>query len=82
MLTTVEAEIDVQGNIRLLEPLKFNKIRRAIVTVLADENEAVLRDGGAMNLLTLMNSPEFVNRKSYTNDEINAQIDEMRNSWE
>lgn len=30
MLTTVEAEIDVAGNVRLLEPLVLRKTSRAI----------------------------------------------------
>lgn len=36
MLQTVEAEIDVSGNIRLLEPLRVSKKSRAIVTVLEE----------------------------------------------
>jgi len=38
MLTTIEAEIDVDGKVRLLEPVKLTKKSRAIVTVLDDEN--------------------------------------------
>ncbi len=38
MLTTVEAEIDVNGNVRFLEPLKITKKSRAIVILLDDEN--------------------------------------------
>lgn len=34
MLTTVEAEIDVNGNVTLLEPIKLTKKSRAIVTLL------------------------------------------------
>jgi len=37
MLTTVEAEIDVNGNVKFLEPLKITKKSRAIVTLLDDE---------------------------------------------
>ena len=37
MLTTIEAEIDVAGNVRLLEPLKVKKPSRAILTVLDSE---------------------------------------------
>ena len=37
MLTTIEAEIDVAGNVRLLEPVKVKKTSRAILTVLDDE---------------------------------------------
>lgn len=39
MLTTVEAEIDINGNIRLLEPLKVERKSRAIVTLLKDKLE-------------------------------------------
>ncbi len=38
MLTTVEAEIDVNGNVRLLEPLKVERKSRAILTLLDDDN--------------------------------------------
>ena len=37
MLTTIEAEIDVDGNVKFLEPLKITKKSRAIVTLLNDE---------------------------------------------
>ncbi len=37
MLTTIKAEIDVNGNVRFLEPLKITKKSRAIVTLLDDE---------------------------------------------
>ncbi len=37
MLTTIEAEIDVNGNVRLLEAVKIKRKSRAIVTVLDDE---------------------------------------------
>ena len=36
MLQTVEAEIDVNGNIRLLEPLPVTKPSRVLVTLLAE----------------------------------------------
>lgn len=41
MLTTIEAEIDVNGNVRLLEPIKVTKTSRAIVTLLENENLSV-----------------------------------------
>ena len=40
MLQTVEAEIDVNGNIRLLEPLPVTKPRRVLVTLLAESTTA------------------------------------------
>ncbi len=38
MLTTIEAEIDVDGKIRLLEPLKVNKKSRVIITLIESLN--------------------------------------------
>lgn len=37
MLTTIEAEIDVNGEVTFLEPLKIAKKSRAIITLLNDE---------------------------------------------
>lgn len=37
MLTTIEAEIDVNGSITFLEPLKIHKKSRAIITLLDEE---------------------------------------------
>lgn len=37
MLTTIEAEIDVNGSVTFLEPLKISKKSRAIITLLDNE---------------------------------------------
>jgi hypothetical protein len=37
MLTTIEAEIDVNGRVTFLEPLKISKKSRAIITLLDSE---------------------------------------------
>lgn len=37
MLQTIEAVIDEQGNVRLLEPIQLPTVRRALVTILEDE---------------------------------------------
>ena len=37
MIRTVEAVIDEQGNVRLLEPIHSSSVRRALVTILDDE---------------------------------------------
>ena len=36
MVRTVEAEIDEQGNVRLLEAIQLSSVRRALVTILED----------------------------------------------
>ncbi len=79
MLTTVEAEIDVNGNVRLLEPLSLSKKSRAIVTILDEQNG--VQDNGN-KLLELLKSPEFAHRKSYSTEEMETRIEELRNSWE
>ena len=39
MLQTIEATIDEQGNVRLLEPIRLSKPRRAFVTILTEERD-------------------------------------------
>ena len=39
MLQTIEATIDEQGNVRLLEPIQLSKPRRAFVTILVEERD-------------------------------------------
>lgn len=82
MLQTVEAEIDVSGQIRLLEPLRVSKKSRAIVTVLEESSGNEEEKGNSKKILELLKSPEFANRKSFSDKEIEAQIKEARNSWE
>lgn len=77
MLTTIEAEIDVNGNVRLLEPLKLKKKSRAIVTVLNETADSPTKT--SEKILDFFESPRFVNRKSYSNDEIKERIEELRN---
>ena len=43
MIRTVEATIDEQGQVRLLEPVQVSATRRALVTIL--EEEPVTRQG-------------------------------------
>lgn len=83
MLQTVEAEIDVDGKIELLEPVRVTRKTRAIVTLLEEKNgEKQEEKGNSEKILEFLRSPEFANRKSYSAEEIEAQIDEARNSWE
>jgi len=82
MLQTVQAEVDVDGNVRVLEPLHVTKPTRALLTLLEDASAPAEHQGNAAELLKLLRSPEFANRRSYTAEEIEAQIEENRNSWE
>ena len=80
MLRTVEAEIKPDGTVTLLEPVEVRTTARALVTVL--ENGDSGRVGNSRAMLELLRSPEFKNRRSYPAEEIEAQIEEARNSWE
>ena len=52
MIQTVEAVIDPQGNVRLLEPVHVRASRRVLVTILDDEpavaSETTLLSEGAL----------------------------------
>lgn len=82
MLITVEAEIDVGGNVRLLEPVEIEKTTRAIVTLLENGNGQKSEKGNAAKMLEFLQSNRFKNRQSYSTEEIEAQIQDARNSWE
>ena len=82
MLQTVEAEIDVNGNVKLLESLNVKKKTRVLVTLLEEANGAKEQAGSVRRVLELLNSLEFANRKSYSVEEIETHIDDVRNSWE
>ena len=82
MLQSVEAEVDVNGTVKLLEPLRVTKKTRAIITLLEETNGKEKSRGNVDRIIELLNSPEFANRKSYSAEEIDAQIEETRNSWE
>jgi hypothetical protein len=82
MLQTVEAEIDIYGNVRLLEPLRVTKPTRALLTLLEDTTAPAEDQGNVAELLKLLQSPEFANRRSYPPEEIEARIQENRDSWE
>lgn len=79
MLTTVEAEIAPDGTVTLLEPVEVKARSRALVTVLENGNG---EKGNVAAVLEFMRSPEFRGRPSFSPEEIEAQIEENRNSWE
>lgn len=78
MLQSLEAEVDVNGSVVLLEPVKLKRKTRAIVTLLEGNGTQYNSD----KLLNFLNSKEFVTRKSYRSEEIEAQIKDARDSWE
>ena len=82
MLWTVEVEIHVDGTVRLLEPLHVSKPSRALLTLLEPDKQTFVNGGNVQALQRFILSDEFANRKSYPPDEIEANIQELRDSWE
>ncbi|HYE72560.1 MAG TPA: hypothetical protein VEF04_04480 [Blastocatellia bacterium] len=83
MLQTVEGIIDVDGQIRWLEPLHVTKPSRVLITLLPDTNGSHVKpEGNIAALQAFLQSPEFVNRPVGSAEEIEAQIQEIRDSWD
>lgn len=77
MLQTVEGIVDVDGQIRWLEPLCVAKPSRVLVTLLPDANSARVKpEGNIATLKAFLQSPDFVNRPRGSAKEIEAHIQE------
>jgi hypothetical protein len=59
MLTTIEAEIDVDGNVTLFEPVTLKKTSRAIVTVFDTETGTEAQKASVQNLLEILRKNRF-----------------------
>jgi hypothetical protein len=49
MIKTVEAIIDEQGNVRLLEPIQLGEARRALVTILEEQAVAGVSEAALLS---------------------------------
>jgi len=61
MLRTVEAVIDVQGQVHLLEPISLTGARRALVTILEEEPDTSIHETALLSEAVLAkdwNRPE------------------------
>jgi len=80
MLTTVEAEIDVNGNVRLLEPLKVERKSRAILTLLDDDKgkrkplSAAEEQAAEERCARLIGSAKSGNPRSADNEQIDEDL--------
>ena len=81
MLTTVKAEVDVSGNVRPLEPIEVTRTTKAIVTLLDEPSEA--RNGGnSARALAFLRSNRIPEESRTSAKQIDARIEEVRDSWE
>ncbi|MBI5223176.1 hypothetical protein HY990_02015 [Candidatus Micrarchaeota archaeon] len=61
MIQTIEAIIDEQGNVKLLEPIRLPKLHRAFVTILEEEPALMLHETALLSEAALgedWNRPE------------------------
>lgn len=82
MLHTVEAVIDLNGNIRLLEPLPVTKLSRVLVTLLEETEPIISAKGNAAALLEFLRANRLPETAKPSVEEVEAHIEEARNSWE
>ncbi len=82
MLQTAEAVIDLNGNIRLLEPLPVTKMSRVLVTLLEETEPITFARGNATALLEFLRANRLPETARPGVEEIEAQIEEARNSCE
>ena len=82
MLTTVEAEIDTDGKVELLEPVQVKKRTRAIVTLLEESTVPNSKKGNGEALLRVLRENPLPESSRRTAKEIDERITELRNSWD
>ncbi len=74
MLTTIEAEIDVNGQVTLLEPITLTKKSRAIVTVLENGNGTDTWQDNGKKLSDLFGSASLGHPTGLDNEQIDADL--------
>ncbi len=82
MRQTVEAEVDIDGSVRLLEPLRVTKTSRALVTLLDTENASASQKGNAAEVLKFLRENRLLENTRPSAEQIEAQIAEARESWD
>jgi hypothetical protein len=81
MWQTVEAKVDIDGSVHLLEPLRVSKPSRALVVLLDSENGLPSLKGNAIEVLRFLRENRLPEAERPNTEEIEAQITEARESW-
>lgn len=81
-MITVRAEINTNGVVTLLEPVKIGKRSRAKVIVYDDVPDTEKEAGNAAKLLEMMNANRLPANAAVSSEEMEAQIEEARTSWD
>ena len=74
MLTTIEAEIDVNGTVTLLEPITLTRKSRAIVTLLENGNGTNAQPQNGKKLSDLFGSASLGHPTELDNEQIDADL--------
>ncbi|MDM8558500.1 hypothetical protein [Candidatus Parabeggiatoa sp. HSG14] len=82
MLQAIEAVIEKDGTISLLESLHPVRPMRAVVTLLEPIAKPVVPTGHVSGVLALLNSPAFQNAPAGTPAAMEAIIQANRTDWE
>jgi hypothetical protein len=77
----VATEVDVDGSVRLLEPLRVTKPSRALVTLLDAEAVSLSQPGNAADVLRFLQENRLPDDARPSAEEIEAHIREGRESW-
>ena len=82
MIKTVEAVIDDQGRVRLLEPVKIARTQRALVTILEEEPAPDLQ-GVTVHVNYVGTCPQVLrydrgDRKQYEGDDPDGALVQLR----
>jgi hypothetical protein len=81
-MRTVQAEINTNGVVTLLEPIEIEKRSRAKVIIYDDAADGNGNKGNAEKLLTLMRNMPLLDEAKISDDEMELQIQEARDSWD
>ena len=82
MLVSVEAEVNVNGEVEVLEPLKVQKRTRAIVTLLDDAGDNDTAKGNGSSMFQFLRDNPLPESSRRSAQEIDETIEELRNSWD
>lgn len=83
MLQTVRAEVSIDGQVHLLEPLHVTQTSPAIVTLLPSEDSYAISERGNMQaVLQFLKDNPLPESSRRTPEEMEAAILEARESWD
>ena len=84
MLQAVEAIINPDGSVRLLEHVEVSRPTKVILTLLNNDEDGYTQSakkGDAASILSWLESSHYISRLPGNSDEIEKTIQENRDAW-